>query len=332
MRAQRLGDGGVVHRSHAISRLAAERLAAPRRRSVASAVSPTLMPTWSSSTSRRWRPCSRAAATTSPARPGTRARTRVEEVGRARPRRPASQHRGQRLRRRRWIRSRSPRSPSGPWYTAYIEATTASSTWAVQMLEVALSRRMCCSRVCSARRYAGRPSASTETPTRRPGRCRSRPGGDGHVAGVRAAVEHRDAEPLRRADDDVGAELAGRLEQGERQQVGRDDGERAALVGRLDDRPRVEDPAGGAGVLHEHAAEVAVGQPVGEVGDDDLDAHRLGPGADHLDRLRQRVGVDHERARSRCAWRGVPGSSPRRPPCPRRAGWRWRSAARSGRR
>ena len=39
---------------------------------------------------------------------------------------------------------------------------------------------------------------------------------------------------------------------------------------------------------------LAVGQPLGEVGDDDLDAHRLGASADHLDRLRQRVGVDHE--------------------------------------
>src|SRR3546814_3110602 len=56
-----------------------------------------------------------------------------------------------------------------------MEATTARRTWAVQMLEVALSRRMCCSRVCSARRYAGRPAASTETPTRRPGSWRSRP-------------------------------------------------------------------------------------------------------------------------------------------------------------
>ena len=38
------------------------------------------------------------------------------------------------------------------WYTAYMLATTAGSTWAVQMFEVAFSRRMCCSRVCSARR------------------------------------------------------------------------------------------------------------------------------------------------------------------------------------
>ena len=43
-------------------------------------------------------------------------------------------------------------SPSAPWYTAYMEATTASRTWAVQMLEVAFSRRMCCSRVWSASR------------------------------------------------------------------------------------------------------------------------------------------------------------------------------------
>ena len=123
------------------------------------------------------------------------------------------------------------------------------------MLEVALSRRMCCSRVCSASRYAGRPSASTETPTSRPGRCRSRPARDRHEAGVRAAVEQRDAEALRRADHDVGAELAGRLEQGEREQVGGDDGERAALVRGVDQRPRVEDPAGGAGVLHQHAGQ-----------------------------------------------------------------------------
>ena len=48
--------------------------------------------------------------------------------------------------------ARCARSPTGPWYTAYMDAITASSTCAVQMFEVAFSRRMCCSRVCSARR------------------------------------------------------------------------------------------------------------------------------------------------------------------------------------
>ena len=41
------------------------------------------------------------------------------------------------------------------------------------MLEVAFSRRMCCSRVCSASRNAGRPSVSVLTPTSRPGRARA---------------------------------------------------------------------------------------------------------------------------------------------------------------
>ena len=45
----------------------------------------------------------------------------------------------------------------------------ASSACAVQMLLVAFSRRMCCSRVCSDSRNAGRPRESFETPTMRPG-------------------------------------------------------------------------------------------------------------------------------------------------------------------
>ena len=54
----------------------------------------------------------------------------------------------------------------------------------------------------------------------------------GHVAGVRAAEAHRHAEALRRADRDVGAELARAREQRQREQVGRDDGERALRLRR----------------------------------------------------------------------------------------------------
>mmetsp|Transcript_74236 Transcript_74236/g.215092 ORF Transcript_74236/g.215092 Transcript_74236/m.215092 type:complete len:223 (-) Transcript_74236:1184-1852(-) len=42
--------------------------------------------------------------------------------------------------------------PSDRWYTAYIAAMLASNTCAVQTLDVALSKRMCCSRVCSVSR------------------------------------------------------------------------------------------------------------------------------------------------------------------------------------
>ena len=45
----------------------------------------------------------------------------------------------------------------------------ARSAWAVQTLLVALSRRMCCSRVCRAMRRADLPAASRETPMIRPG-------------------------------------------------------------------------------------------------------------------------------------------------------------------
>ena len=46
---------------------------------------------------------------------------------------------------------------------------SAMSPWFVQMLDVAFSRRMCCSRVDSVRQKARRPSASRVSPTSRPG-------------------------------------------------------------------------------------------------------------------------------------------------------------------
>ena len=50
-----------------------------------------------------------------------------------------------------------------------LELADRFDTVTVQMLLVALSRRMCCSRVCSAKRRTERPSASLDCPTRRPG-------------------------------------------------------------------------------------------------------------------------------------------------------------------
>ena len=143
------------------------------------------------------------------------------------------------------------------------------------------------------RRTARRVHRDTHQPA---GQVALQAGADGHEAGVRTAVEQRHAEALRGAHRHVGAERARRLQQRERQQVGRDDRQTAALVGLVDDRARVEDPARGAGVLHQDAGQVTLRQPVGEVRDDHLDAHRLGTGAHHLDGLRQRVGVDDERS------------------------------------
>ncbi len=118
-----------------------------------------------------------------------------------------------------------------------------------------------------------------------------------HESGVRAAVEQRHAEALGRADHDVGAHLAGRLEQGQGEQVGRHDRGGTPLVGGIDHRSGVTHGAVGAGVLDEHGVHRLLPQPRPGVAHVDLDAQRLGPGADHLDGLRQHALVDDEPAR-----------------------------------
>ena len=61
------------------------------------------------------------------------------------------------------------------WGSGGVGGKRHRRTWAVQMLDVALSRRMCCSRVCIAMRYAGLPCASMLMPMMRPGILRARP-------------------------------------------------------------------------------------------------------------------------------------------------------------
>ena len=135
------------------------------------------------------------------------------ETGRAQARRRRSRSAGAPAR-------RCGASPPGRARRRRSPAMLASSTWAVQMFDVAFSRRMCCSRVCSARRSAGRPAVSVLTPTSRPGRARARRLVGGDERRVRAAEAHRHAEALRRPDGDVGAELA-RRRQSARRPAGR---------------------------------------------------------------------------------------------------------------
>src|SRR5699024_9384083 len=63
---------------------------------------------------------------------------------------------------------------SGAWITPRLDAISARRAGAVQRVVVAVSRRICCSRVCKANRYAGMPEVSSESPTRRPGMCRTK--------------------------------------------------------------------------------------------------------------------------------------------------------------
>ncbi|EHK82903.1 putative metal-dependent RNase [Rhodococcus pyridinivorans AK37] len=118
---------------------------------------------------------------------------------------------------------------------------------------------------------------------------------DGEVAGVRPAEAHRHTEPLGGAEARVGTLLPGRGDQGHGQQVGADSDERAAAVGRRDDRSGVDDAARSAGHLEDHAEELALGKSVGsEVDGDDLDTERFGAGRQHRGGLREQVDVDDQ--------------------------------------
>ena len=120
---------------------------------------------------------------------------------------------------------------------------------------------------------------------------------DGHVGGMRTAEADRHAEPLHRADGNIGTHRGRRRKQDEGQRIGSDDGESIATMELLDRAAPVAHATVCTRMLQERTDEIAVRQPLLEVGDHNLNAERLGAGLDHGDRLRQRVGVDEERAR-----------------------------------
>ena len=206
------------------------------------------------------------------------------------------------------------------------------------MLWVAFSRRMCCSRVWSVSTKPRRPSASTVSPAIRPGILRMWLSRGREEAERRAAEVEPVAERLALAHADVHAEAAGRLEDAERQRVGRADDERAGALAGLDERAEVLDRAEEVRLLDEDGRRVVVdrrGERV-EVGGAGLVERRLDDLAAEARRRRSR-SVSREcgctpremtnlrRARSRAS----PGSRPRRPTTAPRTSTRSTPAARS---
>jgi hypothetical protein len=118
------------------------------------------------------------------------------------------------------------------------------------------------------------------------------------VSGVRAAVAHGHAEPLRAAHRDVGAQFAGRHQQGQGQQIGGHGGERTLAVRGVDGRPQVPDLPAGPRVLQQDPEQLTLGLGLDERGSDradhQLDAERLGPGGQHGQGLRQAVRIGQE--------------------------------------
>ena len=117
----------------------------------------------------------------------------------------------------------------------------------------------------------------------------------GEIGGVRPAVTQRHAEALRAADRDVGAELAGRRQQHQAEQVRRNRDHRALRVRLLDDPPIVGHRAAGLGVLQQDAEERTLRQARTVIAHLHLDADGLRAGLHHRDGLRQ-AGVGDEEA------------------------------------
>ena len=104
-----------------------------------------------------------------------------------------------------------------------------------------------------------------------PGQDAFEAGAHGHEASLRAAVEERHPEALHGSDGDVSSELAGGSQQGQRQQVRRDDDLGSALVGLGDGRGQRPDLAGAPRVRRHQAEELALGERPVKVDDDHLD-------------------------------------------------------------
>ncbi len=111
---------------------------------------------------------------------------------------------------------------------------------------------------------------------------------------VRTAEAERDAEALGRTDNRVGAHLAGRRDQCEREQVGTDAHERALRVESFDRRREVAEASAAARILDEHAEATVDRLLRVRITNNNFDAERFRARLHDVDGLRVRVGVDEE--------------------------------------
>ena len=119
---------------------------------------------------------------------------------------------------------------------------------------------------------------------------------NGHVAGVRAAEEEGQAKALGVTNCDICAQFTGRLQQGQSQQVGVHRHQGVTFLSGLDERFDITDFAVLGGVSQDNAVQVALGQALGEIGDDKGNTEHLRTAAGHRNNLRQATGVNSKEA------------------------------------
>ncbi len=113
---------------------------------------------------------------------------------------------------------------------------------------------------------------------------------------VGTAIPERHAEPLRVAIDDVGAHLAGRLQEREREEIRADRDEHPRVVRVRDERLQVHHRAVLVGILEHHAEHARLELHRFHGADVQIDVERFGAGPKDVDRLRQASIADEEQA------------------------------------
>ena len=120
----------------------------------------------------------------------------------------------------------------------------------------------------------------------------------GEIGGVRAAIAHRYAETLSRANHDIGAHFTRWLEQRKAHNVGGCDGNRVVLMQDADEITQVSQLAVHGGVLENAAKQrrrVDAAADVFGVANNQLEFETLGASLNNVDRLRVTLAVDEER-------------------------------------
>ena len=116
---------------------------------------------------------------------------------------------------------------------------------------------------------------------------------------MRPATAHRQAKPLRRADDDVGPPLTRRREQRQRERIGGNAHHPLLRMHPLGEVPPIGHVAVGGRILHERPEAIAFVEKIAHVADDQIDAQRFGPRGQHFERLRVATVIDKKDFRLR---------------------------------
>ena len=117
-----------------------------------------------------------------------------------------------------------------------------------------------------------------------------------HVRSMGATEEEGQTETLSVTHSDISAQLTRGLQQGQSQQVSDHSDQGVTLLSGLNQRLNIADIAFIAGVRQDDTVQVALGQTLREISNDEGNAEHLCTAASHRNNLRQATGVNREEA------------------------------------